>query len=263
MGKNHPSLGDPCRVVKTALGCAPEDIAPNVIITPFMPLKAFRRHFEKDSVKELSPPFFFDGLTGVYGGERITVIRTGIGPSRVGDCISILSMTPAQNVLFIGAVGALGAGHQIGDIFLPTEAADGEGYTRYLFNSFNAVVESAPIVACGGCLEADLAKFVKGRGLTVGQGRIFTIGSIAFESQENLQVLKDSGFDAIEMELSAFFAAAAYHQLAFAALTYVSDLPLLSSLWDKKSVEEKERLKDAYRSMPLLSMEFFSLLDKG
>ncbi|PLX38924.1 MAG: hypothetical protein C0608_11630 [Deltaproteobacteria bacterium] len=263
MGTNNPELGDPRRVVGVALGCAPEDIAPNVIITPFMPLRAFRRHFDADSIKELSPPFFFDGLTGVRGGKRITVIRTGIGPSRVGDCISILSMTPAKNLLFIGAVGSLSDGHQIGDIFLPSEAADGEGYTRYLRSSFSELVASAARVSCNGGLEGRLEKFLEVEGLNVKRGPVFTIGSITFESNENLETIKDSGFDAIEMELSAFFSAAAHHDLGFAALTYISDLPLRSSLWDEKSDNETKRLKETYRSIPILSMDFFSSSDIG
>lgn len=257
MARNLPDLGPPDAVLEVVFGCGPEDVAEDVIVTPFVPLAAFRRHVG-DDVTELAPPFFYKGFTGSFAGRRVTVLLTGVGPSRVGDSLSFLSLTPARRVLFVGAVGGLAPEFRLGDWFLPTAAADGEGYTRHRDRGFERVVAEARSVPCAGGLEAGLAGFLRAKGLRLREGSVFTIGAIAFESRENLELLARSGFEALEMELSAFFAAAGHHGFRSAALTYVSDLPLRSSLWALKSADEQETLRLTWRALPLLALEFLS-----
>lgn len=257
MGSNPPRLGDPRKVLEVVLGCAPDDIAQDVILTPFLSLEAFRKRLSPEGRVELSPPFFFQGVTGVHRGRRVTAIRTGVGPSRVGDCLSVLALTPARRVVFVGAVGALHPDWAIGDFFLPLEAADGEGFTRYLLQSFGEVIAGAALIGCRGGLEGALAEALRRRGACLREGRVFTIGSVAVESQENLRALAGAGFDAVEMELSAFYAAARHHGMESAALTYVSDLPLRSSLWEDKTNDEKDGLRKALRALPDLALECF------
>ncbi len=250
-----PDLGDPARVVRVVFGCAPGDVAERVVVTPFIPLGAFRRHVA-GPVTELSPRFFYRGFSARFDGAPVTVILTGVGPSRVGDCLGFLSLTPARTVLFVGAVGGIGQGQGIGEWFLPREAADGEGYARYVREGFGAVAGSAPGVPVPEGPRASLLGFLRERGLRVHEGRLFTIGSITFESPRNLEALARAGYRAIEMELSAFFAAAGRHGLEAAALTYISDLPLRSSLWDEKAPDEEAALRQAYRAAPRLALEW-------
>lgn len=255
MGKNPPRLGDPVKVLEVTLGCRPEDVAENVVVTPFMPLKSFLRHVDVASVRELNPRFFFKGFTAIRGGVPVTVVLTGVGPSRVGDLVSILSLTPAKRLVFAGAVGALHPEWSIGDFFLPTEAADGEGYTRYAQGDFQEIIETSRRIPCSTEMTDNLGQFLKRKGIAAKTGKVFTIGSIAFESPENLDALTIAGFDALEMELSAFYAGAAHHGLAAAALTYVSDLPLKSSLWQEKTPEQQQALATVWRLLPELCVE--------
>ncbi|MBI5440968.1 MAG: hypothetical protein HY900_07140 [Deltaproteobacteria bacterium] len=257
MPTNTPKLGTAEEVTRVVFGCRPEDVAEDVVLSPFVPLKSFERHFD-GSAKWLRPDFFYRGLTGIREGRRVTVLLTGVGPSRVGDCLGFLSLTPARRVLFAVAVGGLDPGHCLGDLFVPTEAADGEGYTRYLTRSFREVAETAPRVPCGTELARRAGAFLGGKGCAVRSGAVFTVGSVAFESPENLGALAELGFSAVEMELSAFFAGASYHGLEAAAFTYVSDLPLASSLWQAKSPAEAEALRSAYGSLPALCLEFLA-----
>jgi purine-nucleoside phosphorylase len=252
-----PRIGEPEQVVEVVFGCRPEDVAEDVVLSPFLPLKSFQRHLERE-ICSLAPPFFYRGFTGEFGDRRVTVLLTGVGPSRVGDCVSFLALTPARRLLFAGAVGSLRSGHAIGDFFLPTEAADGEGYTRYLQSGFAEIAAAAPIVSCQTELSRAAELFLGKLPHPVRKGRVYTIGSIAFESRENLLVLERLGFDAIEMELSAFFSGAAGGGFDAAALTYVSDLPVTSSLWQPKGPREREGLRRAYRDLPRLCLEFLA-----
>lgn len=258
MGRRPPDLGPPEAVLREVFGCGAADVAEDVVVTPFVPLKSFRRHVPDPGLRELSPPFFFKGFTAAFGGRPVTVLLTGVGPSRVGDCLAFLALTPARRVLFVGAVGGLAPALALGDLFVPLTAADGEGYARYLDRGFGAVVAEARRLPCSGGLEPALAAFLRNRGLTAREGSVFTVGGIAFESRENLELLARSGFDAIEMELSAFYAAAAHHGFDAGALTYVSDLPLRRSLWDAKAPDEEDALRRAWRDLPALALEFLS-----
>ena len=251
--RNPPQLGRPDRVVRTVFGCAPEEIAANVILSPFVPLKAFRRHVQ-EVVSELAPAFFFKGFSARFQNRPVTVIYTGVGPSRIGDCLGFLALTPASRVCFAGAVGALNPEYQIGEFFVPTAAADGEGYSRYCREPFSQLAGAAPEVPCPGDTDAGPDALLAAASLRLHRGRVFTVGSIAFERQENLHTLLALKFDALDMELSAFYAAAAHHGFAATALTYVSDLPLTRSLWQEKSAEELDRLRRAYRALPELAL---------
>ncbi|MHB8763066.1 MAG: phosphorylase family protein [Deferrisomatales bacterium] len=251
-------LGDPDRVLRVVFGCRPADVAADVVVSPFVTLRAFRRHVEGE-VTPLEPPFFYKGFTGALRGRRITVLWTGVGPSRVGDCLAFLSLTPARRVLFAGAVGGLAPEHAIGDYFLPSEAADGEGYTRYAAGPFAEVVAAAPrIPAPPGPLAEGLGPFLTDRGWPVRRGPVFTIGSVSFETPENLASVARAGYAALEMELSAFYAAARLHGLDAAALTYVSDLPLRSSLWAEKTLADEDALRRAFRALPELALEYLA-----
>jgi purine-nucleoside phosphorylase len=256
----RPRLGPAEEIARVAFGCRPEEVAEDVVLSPFVPLKSFERHLEAGAVW-LRPAFFYRGLSGTFRGRRVTVFATGVGPARVGDCLAFLSLTPARRVLFAGAVGSLSTQHSIGDFFLPTVAADGEGYTRYLRDPFREVAAAAHPVSCEMQLAGSLETFLRAKGCTVRRGPVFTIGTIAVESPENLRALADLGFEAVEMELSAFFAGAAHYDLAAAAVTYVSDLPLASSLWQAKTPSEAEALRHAYRALPELCLEFLASSD--
>jgi purine-nucleoside phosphorylase len=258
MGINQPALGDPKKVLEITLGCAPEDLPEKVIITPFIPLKSFRRHVDAGSIKELNPQFFFKGFTATHKGVKVAVILTGVGPSRIGDMVSILSLTPVKEVLFAGAVGALHPEWAIGEYFLATGAADGEGFARYMREDFATVVDNSPYVECSFEMEGALEKFLEKKELPVRVGKVFTIGSIGAESQENLELLAARGFDALEMELSAFYWAAHHHGLKGGALTYISDLPLRSSIWEEKSEAEREAFRDVWRGLPEVCLDFMA-----
>jgi len=251
------TLGDRRRIVETVFGCRPEDVAEEVVLTPFVPLKAFRRHLEEVE-RELSPPFFYKGFTGSFSGRPATVLYTGVGPSRVGDCVGFLSLTRARRVLFVGAVGGLAELHRIGDFFLPTAAADGEGYSRHAGADFQAAVRSARVIPRPAGFGDDLGPWLARQDLAVHDGRVFTVGAITLESRENLRTLAAEDYDAVEMELSALFSAGALHGISTAALTYISDLPLRSSLWDARGPDEERALRDAYRAAPLLALRYLS-----
>jgi len=247
------ALGDPGRVVATVLGCRPDEVAPRVVVTPFVPLSSFRRHVE-ELTADLNPRFFFRGFTAVFQGEPVTVVHTGVGPTRVGDCLAALALTPARKALFVGAVGGLADHLELGDWFLPVAVADGEGYTRYVREGFRRVVDGAHPFEVR--VPEDLRRFLEDRGGRVHAGRVFTVGPVSFESEENLRLLKARGYDALEMELSAFYSACQALGLDGAALTYVSDLPLRSPLWTEKTPAETDALRTAWRAAPRLALEW-------
>lgn len=251
----RPDLGDPDKVVSVVFGCRPDEVAEAVVITPFVPLKAFRHHIEQERVT-LSPPFFYKGFTAEAAGERVSVIHTGVGPSRVGDCLGFLALTPARRVVFAGAVGGLNQSHRIGEYFFATGATNGEGYTRYVQTPFADLVGSAVTVPCDGQFHAGTWNFLAKRGWKVHRGALFTVGCITCESRQNLEILRDFGHQAVEMELSAFFAAARHHGIEAAALTYISDLPLRTPLWADKDPAEQQALRKAYRALPNLALEY-------
>ncbi|HOS70747.1 MAG TPA: hypothetical protein PL076_11705, partial [Bacillota bacterium] len=91
-------------MVKTYFGCNNEDIASIVILTPVWRLENFASRADEVSAEFAG---WYKGVTLKFGGKSITVISSGIGAPRSGDCALALSYTDCDTVIFSGSAGAV------------------------------------------------------------------------------------------------------------------------------------------------------------
>lgn len=231
--------GDPSKFTRVLYGCAAEEIAETVLMTPI------RDWFEalKTRVGERREYNGFNqGFTGTLNGVETTVLDSRIGSPLALDCTYYLRFTPCRKIVFTGLIGALQSDIRVGDIIVPTAALRGEGASKYF------VEEAYPAVADFQMLRAlaeTLDEVKTGTDIGVHFGPIYTTDAFAAETLEFLEEWKGKNLLGIEMETSVVYTIATLYGIKAAALHIVSDNPVTKkSFFDPLTEEEKKRRKE-------------------
>lgn len=174
----------------------------------------------------------------ISNADDLTFIKCGIGPSHIGDLTLMLGKTACKRAYLIGTVGGISDRLNIGDIFIADNAADGESFSAWLKGkNINQAYE--PSKTLTSVLKKVFSKAIS--------GKILTMGSLMLQNKENI-----NGFDAVDMESSAFFAAAEKTGIEAAGIYIVSDLPLTQPLYqttaDQKTMV-KNKLNDILKAI--------------
>ncbi|MDP1853894.1 MAG: hypothetical protein Q8L26_06825 [Candidatus Omnitrophota bacterium] len=168
-------------------------------------------------------------LYGIGQSRFFTLIHAGIGPTLTGDAVLYLKETGVKNLILFGSCGLIKetAGLNIGSLVSPSKAYNLESFSRMLENKINFETHPA---------DRNLLKdFLENNKTMVKKVTCATIGSLKLE--EELESIK--GFaEVIDMECSAFFAAAGFIKRPAIALFYVADIvnnkPFYASLNQKE-----------------------------
>jgi len=219
-----------------------EAIAEKVVLLPYLPLKMFKDKFEKIE-GTFAGSTQYKGFTASSQGQRLTFINTGPGSAAVGDLVLWLKDL-AKKLLLAGSVGALDPELALGDYLLPVEAIAGEGFSQYLLQNAKQRFLEAPRVTIQDGLWERCEK------LPVRKGVVYTIGALNAEENVFLELLRTQGVAALDMETSAFYAAAEKAAIPALALHYVSDLPLRQPFYQKPDKADQLKINYALEGFP-------------
>ncbi len=194
------------------------------------------------------------GLTGLYLGQPLTVIATGIGPSLTGDAIYALNR-PDAICLYSGTCGGLQAGIEIGDYCVADQAQCGDGYSLQL--------EHPPLSTIAGdpALVQSLKDLLAARADRVCGGLTFTTSSVVREVDAAFWKVVDKRCRAIEMSAAAFYAAARETGKRAAAYFWVTDLPTRGkSFFEPLEPRELQIKRDRYNRAVSLDIALLASL---
>lgn len=215
----------PYELVRAGLGCEPEQIRRDVILTPHWKVEIFTPHVK--SVTEIVPHKVYELE---LRGYNVTLIRAGIGAPLTGDTVLALGPTPCKRIIVIGSTGALHPELNIGDLIIPTKSLSGDGFSRYLQPGLpfaDTFLQPAfPDEFLSDTLNGYANTLAPAAGAAVHRGTIFSTDSIAAQFPILDDLSRVHGCCAIEMETAAVFAAAHFVNLQAAALLAVSDSPV-------------------------------------
>ena len=197
----------------------PREVTKAVIFSCFDRIDQLKKRYKPYVKKEFRG--YYSGLILKFEYNSVTVIISGPGDSRVGDAVLALQNTPCEYIVYTGAVGSIFPALTIGDLFSPTKALIGEGFSRY-YSQKNALNNFS--FASTDLLGKFKIYAVKKK-CNVYFGHIFTTETLFKQTPKELDKLTNKFIHAIDMETSAFFTAAAYLGLKPIAIHYVSDLP--------------------------------------
>ena len=220
---------------KFAFGCLPDVIPERVVLTPVIPPKRFAAGCEaRTSFKGK----LYSGYILDKNGIKFAVITSGIGDRLLADAVLLLGITCVQEILFAGVCGGFGD-CTVGDMIVGESALNGEGFTRYYGEDFllSDMLEENKDILPDNIYTRKLLDFVSGE--DVKSGRIFTIGSLLAETDENLEKIQTAGFLGIDMELSAVYQAAKVIEKKITSILVVSDLPKDKPFWEYLPEEDR------------------------
>lgn len=213
------------------LGLGPEHLAGNgdlgrLVFLPGDRSRAARiaEHFEVTG--RLLSPRGHDSHLGVLRGEggsvEVLSISSGMGPASIEIVAHELLQAGARRIVRVGSSASLAEGVDPGAVVVATGAVRDESTSdRWMPRDLPALAHPAAVAAfCAGAADAGLAELCFA-GLVHSKdslyGREFGAGPQRVENARYMQILRDSGVLATEMEASVLFVLAAAASAGHAA----------------------------------------------
>lgn len=208
------------------------DIAKTVLM-PGDPLRA-----KYIAEKYLKNPVCYNEIRGMYGysgeykGIRVSVQGSGMGCPSIGIYSKeLFDFYGVDNIIRVGSAGALNSDVNIRDVIISEAAYTNSDYIR----ECNLDDGIAAIYASSTLLEKT-NKLAKNSKLKIKFGNIYT-SDIFYSSKEKLEVLKNAGMLAVEMETAALYANAILSNKNALSILTVSDRPIIG---DGMSAEDRQ-----------------------
>jgi len=150
-------------------------------------------------------------------GDGFTLVHSAVGAGLTGDAVLHLKQTPCQRVILFGSCGLLQetASLKIGSLVAPSQACAAESFTDLLLEPDREWRSFLP--------NAELVDQLRDQDPGIELAHCLTVGSLKLESALAPRWLR-RGISVVDMECSAFFAAAWHTDLGAAALFYATDV---------------------------------------
>ena len=240
--KGHNQFGTIGDQIASHLRVKPDMIKKNVVIAPTMTYDCFKEY--QPIATELYSKYHFITNLKIENVE-FTFITTGMGAPVFTDIALCLGMTPCENLIFIGSVGALNEKINIGDIIIPNCSVTGEGAAKYLtmdsLEKSNVFGEKTYPNKQLYDLCCDVSKNVcNANSVSWHTLQNYTVDTI-FAQFAYIDEIKKMGCDTIDMETSALFRCADITGINACAIFAVSDNTVNNkSLYSGRTEKDKE-----------------------
>ena len=175
-------------------------------------------------------------LYGAGNSRDFTLIHSGLGPALIGDVLLYLRDTGCKNVILFGSCGLLAQnnGLGIGSLVSPIKAYSLESFSRMLSDQDIASDVYYPDKKL-------LEDWSSAAGTAITQITCATVSSLKLEEERKGAWLKQ-GIEAVDMECSAFFAAASHCGFSSIALFYVTDIIGVKPFYQEIGLKDKEKI---------------------
>jgi purine-nucleoside phosphorylase len=177
-------------------------------------------------------------LYGAANGNGFTIVHTRVGAPFLGDAVLHLGKTDCVNLVLLGACGAV---RRTDNLTLGSMVSPHKCYALESFSNLLLDKDSRPLVFYphGDLYETFLAESKNTERVTC-----LSAGSLKLQDEWKEQ-LPCRGVEVVDMECSAFFAAARHTGRRAVALFYVSDIIGEKPFFSAYSAEEKSAVSTA------------------
>ena len=205
----------------------------------------------KEALREFKIGRFSRGkLYGAGNSRDFTLIHSGLGPALTGDAVLYLKDTGCKNVVLFGSCGLLAEnnGLGIGSLISPLKAYSLESFSRMLSNHDTVSSVYYPDKKL-------LEDFASATGSAITQVTCATVSSLKLEEERKGGWLKQ-GIEAVDMECSAFFAAASHCGFKALAIFYVTDIIGVKPFYQEIGLKDKAKISLARKMAASLLCKF-------
>ncbi len=214
---------------ETLFGTKSEEVKKTCLLLPTLP-KGLLKNF---GIAVLNK----GALYATAHTSNLTLIHTKMGAGFVGDVVLYLKETPCEKIILFGSCGALPSEKalNLGDLVCLDKSFNLESFTEFLENPSQPLKSYSPD-------SHFLKSFLNSHSnLNFKMATCGTVGSLKLE-EECLDWLLEQGIDIVDMESSAFFAAAKKMNLQALALFYVSDHVPNQLFYQARTQEQNEQI---------------------
>lgn len=213
-----------------------------VVAPVYTPEKLIRDSSFK--ITKLGSLDFCEGFLVEKDGLKIAWAKSTTGGGNMLDYMLICGTLKFKKLIFVGAVGALKAEFNIGDICIPSYCVSGTLANAYLKDSLSDYIPFEKIYPDGQYTDS-VIELAKENGYTVKKASVFCTDSIVME-YAHLDEIRSFDTDLIEMETSVFYDAAKLFEVPAVALLVVSDnsatgVPLVGRSEEVEAVYDRAR----------------------
>ena len=209
-------------------GITTQEVRGTCLLMPFI---------SKDALQWFGIRRFARGkLYGAGNSRNFTLIHSGLGPALTGDALLYLKDTGCKNVILFGSCGLLAQnnGLGIGSLISPLKAYSLESFSRMLANQEIALDVYYPDKKL-------LEDFSSAASNSISPVNCATVSSLKLEEERKGAWLKQ-GIEAVDMECSAFFAAASHSGLKAIAVLYVTDIIGVKPFYQNMGLKDKAKI---------------------
>lgn len=206
-----------------------------ILSTSWTPEKIFKNNqIEAECLVKHS---YFSSYRIKYGNFKIGWIQTAAGASNIIDSALCLAKSNVKKVIFIGAVGALEKGIELGEIATPIESYSFVGASLYLSEKINFEKWGKVVKPHSNIFIDKIIKEAYKNNIDIKKRKVFCTDSIACE-YSHLDFIKNTGAELIEMETSIFYECMEMMEKNAIALLCVSDNSSAGNSLTKRTLEE-------------------------
>lgn len=157
-------------------------------------------------------------------GQRVILAVSGIGKANAAACIQhIISIYRPDEVINIGAAGALNHRFQVGDVVLVTESIQHDVDCTGVGEAPHTLPRVPRIIPSNESLLQSLEQTALDMELTVHRGRVATGDAFISNNERRKQIQDCTHADLVEMETASFAQIAHLNRVPFVSVRSVSD----------------------------------------
>ncbi len=181
-----------------------------------------------------------------HRGVPVALVSPGVGAPAAVSSLEVVIALGATHIIGCGGAGIVRPGFDVGHVIVPTGAVRDEG-TSYHYAPADA--EVAPHPRALAAIDTVLTE----AGVPHDRGLVWTTDAIFRETAAKVARRREQGCLAVDMEVSAMFACAAFRGATYAQLLYAGD-DVSAADWDHRDWLEHTGARDRLLDLALDSV---------
>lgn len=179
----------------------------------------------------------------VWKGREVGLIQAMVGAPIAAGMIDELSAMGARKFMVTGSCGVLQPDIAIGHLIIPNAAVRDEG-TSYHYAPPAREIGADPAAV------AAIERVLTERGVPYITAKTWTIDSFYRETPAKIALRREEGCVSVEMEASAFMAAAQFRGVTLGQILYAGDT-LGGEAWDRRGFETRADIRRSLLDLTL------------
>jgi uridine phosphorylase len=171
-----------------------------------------------------------------HSGESVALVCPGVGAPAAVTSLEVMIALGATHIIGCGGAGIVKSGFDVGHVIVPTGAVRDEG-TSYHYAP--ADVEVAPHPRALAAIDDVLTE----AGVPHDRGLVWTTDAFFRETPAKVARRREQGCIAVDMEVAAMFACAAFRGASYAQLLYAGD-DVSAEEWDHRHWDKQQGVRD-------------------